>query len=172
VRVSRLSVALACADRKGSLIGDCRTEEIQQRRKMSWHASDVLLIFDILLDDCERCATHGADEIAVRPKCWQAWSQHLKVLPKHPRCPTLDAPHQPMDAELRIAVEQQVHMIWHHSFTFRSGQIGFRRTRPGSVPANGRLSAARKQHVPVRSEFRHRTLYIKALYNNPEVLTP
>jgi hypothetical protein len=107
---------------------------------MSWRASDVLLIFDVLLDHCERCATNGADEIAARPKYWQACSQHLKFL-LHTRCPTIDAPHQPMDAELRIPVEQQMHMIWHH-FHFDQARLGsshacwissFRRTSIGGM---------------------------------------
>jgi hypothetical protein len=91
---------------------------------MSWRASDVLLIFDILLDHCERCVTHGADEIAVRPKCWQACPQHMKFLPKHTRCPTLDTP-QPADGcRTAVAVERRMHMIWHH-FHFDQARLGF-----------------------------------------------
>jgi hypothetical protein len=152
-----------------------------------FRASDVLLIFDKLLDHRERCATHGAGELAVRPKCWQACSQHLKFLPKHTRCPTLDAPHQPMDAELRIPVEQQMHMIWHH-FHFDQARLGFvahvldqflqtdvyrrHENRAPLFREEHHMVFAREQHVPVSSEFRHRTLYSKLMYNNQEALTP
>jgi hypothetical protein len=57
------------------------------------------------------------------------------------RCPTLNTPHQPMDAELRIAVEEQMHMIW-HQFHFDQARLGlshtcwispFRRTSIGGM---------------------------------------
>ena len=73
---------------------------------MSWRASDVLLIFDMLFDHRERCDANGADKIAVRRKCWQACSQDLEFLPKHPRCPPLDAPPQPMDTDAHATLGQ------------------------------------------------------------------
>lgn len=74
----------------------------------------MLLLLDVLFDDGQWCATHGRDKVTVGPQRRQATLEKGKVLAQFPRTRPLNFFDESVNAVLRIDVDQQVHVIWHH----------------------------------------------------------
>lgn len=73
----------------------------------------ISLIFNVLLNDRKRSATHRGDEIAICPKRWQATLKVLKFCPKRSTASALYLLDESMDSVLRITLNKKVHMIGH-----------------------------------------------------------
>jgi hypothetical protein len=77
----------------------------------------MLLILDVLLYHRERSAPDCAYKVRVGPQCWELALEHWKLLTEQPRGAAFHETHEPMDAKLWIALDQQMHMIWHDFYT-------------------------------------------------------
>ena len=71
----------------------------------------MLLVLDILLDDGQWCPAYGAHKIASCPERGQFPLEYRKLLAQEPRRTAFDEPDQPMYAELRVTLYQQMHVI-------------------------------------------------------------
>lgn len=76
--------------------------------------SDVFLVFDVLLDNGQWCATYGGDKVAVSPKRRKPGSAPGKFLSQVAGRTTFDTFDNDVDSQLRIDIEQQVYMVGHH----------------------------------------------------------
>ena len=67
---------------------------------------------------------HRGNEVAVGPQRRQAGPQPRKFVAQHPRRAPLQQFHQPVNAELRVAIDEQVDVI-RHDFLFEDYRIPF-----------------------------------------------
>src|SRR5215475_5826530 len=77
-------------------------------------SSHVLLVLDVLLDDRQRRPADSRDEIAVGPQRRQAALQPREFLSQEPRRSSFDQLDEPVNAELRVAFDQQVNVVGHN----------------------------------------------------------
>ena len=67
---------------------------------------NVLLVFEVLLHDLERCAAHRRHEIGVGPKGRKARAALPELLTQRARGPALDQLDQSVNAELRVDIDK------------------------------------------------------------------
>jgi hypothetical protein len=75
------------------------------------HSLLPFLVLNILFDDRERRSANGTDKIAVCPERRKSPLQGWKLLPQVATTPTLDGAYQPVNTELWITLDQQMHVI-------------------------------------------------------------
>jgi hypothetical protein len=66
-----------------------------------------------LLDDLERSAAYGRDEVAVGPQPQEPRSQRGELLAQEPGGASLDGLDEAVDTELRVDADEEVDGIWH-----------------------------------------------------------
>jgi hypothetical protein len=72
-----------------------------------------VLVGHVLLDDLERSAADGRDEVAVGPQCREPRAKRGELLSHESGGATLDGLHEPVDAELRINADEEVDVVGH-----------------------------------------------------------
>ena len=80
------------------------------------------MVFDILFDDRDGCATNGGHKIGIGPERRQARTQGAKLLPEHARGFTFDEFDGTVDAVLRIYFQKQMHVV-RHDFHFNDFDV-------------------------------------------------
>lgn len=94
---------------------------------------DVPLIGHVPLDDFQRCAPDGRDEVAVRPQRGQATFEDRELLAQQARRSTFDQFDESMYPELRINTDEHMYVVRHRfdldqvasSFLTDFGRDGF-----------------------------------------------
>ena len=66
-----------------------------------------------MLDDLERSAANGRDEVAVGPQGWEPGAQGWELLAQEPGGAALDRLDEAVDAGLRVDVDEEVDVIRH-----------------------------------------------------------
>lgn len=79
----------------------------------AFHRLDLLLSLYVLPYLREGHPSHGRHEVAVRPERGNAAFQPRELRTQVVARPTLDALDRPVDAQLGIDRQEQVHMVWH-----------------------------------------------------------
>ncbi len=146
------------------------------------HGLLAFLVLDVLLDDRERRTSHRTHEIAVCPQRRQFALQDRKLLTQKARGTAFDEPDEPMNAELRITLDQQMHMIGHHFQTQDFGlmlrtQLLNDAREPGGnlfsehlasvLRAKDHVVFARIEHIPIGlvGDLVHRdSIQLQAIY--------
>lgn len=73
----------------------------------------VSLVFDVLLDYFERIAANGGYKVTICPESRYSASELWELLPKNTTAPAFYLFYKPMYSVLRVALNQQVNMVWH-----------------------------------------------------------
>ncbi len=80
---------------------------------------DILLVFDVLLQDRNWRTTHSRNEIRMCPQGRQSTFQARKFSAKQTRTQALDPLHKFMNAKLRVNLTKDMNMVWHY-FQFQN----------------------------------------------------
>lgn len=77
------------------------------------HRLHAFLLLNVLFDDRQRRASTGCDKRAIRPQRRQPRAEGGEFLAHQARRAAFDQTHEPVDAELRVTANQEMHMIGH-----------------------------------------------------------
>jgi len=110
--------------RDGTMQPHVPTRFVQSVFESASHGSGVLLVFDVLLNDFQRCAAHSRNEVAIRPEGREATLQLRVLFTEEATATAFDLLNQSMDTKLRVALDEQVDVVGHR-FEFDNFTVTF-----------------------------------------------